>query len=154
MIVTGRVPHRDVMRYYSVMDVLVYPRLKSRITDLTPPLKPLEAMAMGKAVVGSDVGALRELLGDGRVGLLFRAGDSDELAQRLVSLLTDSSAREQLATAGREYVLREHAWDRLVLHYQTLYSRLVERRGQSQSEARRTTTGRTRQPEEKYNGVF
>ena len=130
VIVTGRVPHRDIMGYYSVMDVLVYPRLKSRITDLTPPLKPLEAMAMGKAVVGSDVGGLRELLGDGRAGALFKAGDSDELAQRLVSLLTDASAREQLGAAGREYVLREHAWDRLVLQYQSLYLSLTERCGQ------------------------
>jgi PEP-CTERM/exosortase A-associated glycosyltransferase len=140
VIVTGRVPHRDVMRYYSVMDVLVYPRLKSRITDLTPPLKPLEAMAMGKAVVGSDVGALRELLSDGKAGLLFKSGDDDDLAQRLVTLLTDSSAREQLAAAGREYVLREHAWERLVLRYQTLYLRLTERDGKSLREARRTTS--------------
>jgi glycosyltransferase involved in cell wall biosynthesis len=130
VIVTGRVPHRDIMRYYSVLDVLVYPRVKNRMTDLTPPLKPLEAMAMGKPVVGSDVGGLRELLSDGKVGLLFKAGDSNELAQRLVSLLTDSSAREQLAAAGREYVLREHSWDRLVLHYQSLYLSLAERCGQ------------------------
>jgi PEP-CTERM/exosortase A-associated glycosyltransferase len=130
VIVTGRVPHRDIMRYYSVMDVLVYPRVKNRMTDLTPPLKPLEAMAMGKPVVGSDVGGLRELLSDGKVGLLFKAGDSDELAQRLVSLLTDSSAREQLAAAGREYVLRERSWDRLVMHYQSLYLSLAERCGQ------------------------
>jgi glycosyltransferase involved in cell wall biosynthesis len=127
VIFTGRVPHSDVMRYYSVMDVLVYPRVKSRITDLTPPLKPLEAMAMRKAVIGSDVGGLRELLDDGRAGLLFKAGDSDDLAERLVRLLTDSAAREALAAAGREYVLREHAWDRLVMHYQRLYLSLTER---------------------------
>jgi PEP-CTERM/exosortase A-associated glycosyltransferase len=130
VIVTGRVPHRDIMRYYSVMDVLVYPRVKNRMTDLTPPLKPLEAMAMGKPVVGSDVGGLRELLSEGKVGLLFKAGDSDELAQRLVSLLTDSSAREQLAAAGREYVLQERSWDRLVMQYQSLYLSLAERCGQ------------------------
>jgi PEP-CTERM/exosortase A-associated glycosyltransferase len=138
VIVTGHVPHPDVMRYYSVMDVLVYPRVKSRLTDLTPPLKPLEAMAMGKAVVGSDVGALRELLGDGKAGLLFKAGDSHELAQRLVTLLTDSSMREQLASAGREYVLREHTWERLVLRYQNLYLRLTEGGGNSLADTRRT----------------
>src|SRR5262249_20185978 len=52
----GNVPHAQVPDYYSVIDVLVYPRQRMRLTDLVTPLKPLEAMAMGKAVVASDVG--------------------------------------------------------------------------------------------------
>src|SRR5262249_16852840 len=39
----GRVPHGEVRRYYSVMDMLVYPRKSTRLTELVTPLKPLEA---------------------------------------------------------------------------------------------------------------
>ena len=42
---TGRVPHAQVQRYYSLVDVLVYPRKSMRLTELVTPLKPLEAMA-------------------------------------------------------------------------------------------------------------
>jgi PEP-CTERM/exosortase A-associated glycosyltransferase len=125
VIVTGRVPHSQIAGYYSVMDVLVYPRLRNRTTDLTTPLKPLEAMAMGKTVLGSDVGGIRELLANGAVGTLFEAGDSRQLADRIVCLLTDGASRERLAEKGRDYVLRERGWDRLVLKYQDLYRSLV-----------------------------
>jgi PEP-CTERM/exosortase A-associated glycosyltransferase len=125
VIIVGRVPHQQVMRYYSVMDLLVYPRLRNRTTDLTTPLKPLEAMAMGKAVIGSDVGGIRELLDNGGVGTLFEAGNSAQLAERIVTLLTDDVLREQRAAAGREYVLRERAWNRLVLEYRRIYTTLA-----------------------------
>ena len=52
----GRVPHEAVERYYSVIDLLVYPRKHMRLTDLVTPLKPLEAMAQRRLVVASDVG--------------------------------------------------------------------------------------------------
>jgi glycogen synthase len=71
----GRVPHSEVERYYSLIDVLAYPRKKMRLTDLVTPLKPLEAMAQGKLVAASDVGGHRELIEDGVTGTLFAADD-------------------------------------------------------------------------------
>ena len=55
----GRVPHQQVERYYSLVDILAYPRKRMRLTDLVTPLKPLEAMAQGKLVAASDVGGHR-----------------------------------------------------------------------------------------------
>jgi len=52
---TGQVAHADSLRYYSIMDVLIYPRLSKRITNLVTPLKPLEAMSMEKGVIASDI---------------------------------------------------------------------------------------------------
>ena len=42
----GRVPNDQVRRYYSVIDVLAYPRKSTRLTELVTPLKPLEAMSL------------------------------------------------------------------------------------------------------------
>ena len=81
VIFTGRVPHSDVQRYYNLVDVLVYPRLKMRLTDLVTPLKPLEAMAQGRLLVASDVGGHQELIEDGKTGVLFAAGDPLALAR-------------------------------------------------------------------------
>ena len=71
---TGRVPHQEVNDYYSLIDVFVCPRLKMRLTDLVTPLKPLESMAMGKAVLASDVGGHKELIDNERTGMLFGVG--------------------------------------------------------------------------------
>jgi PEP-CTERM/exosortase A-associated glycosyltransferase len=129
VVLTGRVPHADIARYYSVMDLLVYPRLRNRTTELTTPLKPLEALAMRKAVLGSNVGGVSEVLGDGKVGATFEAGSSEDLARAMVTLLTDVAERERLAVEGYEYARRERAWDSLVLKYRDLYSTLINGAG-------------------------
>ena len=118
-------PHRDVPRYYSLMDLVVYPRTRSRTTDLTTPLKPLEAMAMGKPVLGSDVGGVMEILDGGRAGRLFEAGNPVDLANQIVALLEDPAQRAALAEAGRAFALRERSWDALVARYRTIYEGVV-----------------------------
>ncbi len=65
---TGRVPHGEVERYYSLIDILAYPRKASRLTHLVTPLKPLEAMAQRRLVAASDVGGHRELISGRRNG--------------------------------------------------------------------------------------
>ena len=68
----GRVPHEEVERYYSLVDILAYPRKRMRLTDLVTPLKPLEAMAQGRLVAASDVGGHKELIRDRDTGTLVR----------------------------------------------------------------------------------
>ncbi len=75
VIFAGRVPHDDVARYYSLIDLLVYPRKSIRLTETVTPLKPLEAMSQGKLLIASDVGGHRELIEDGATGYLFTPGD-------------------------------------------------------------------------------
>ena len=81
VIFSGRVKHAEVNRYYSVIDVLVYLRISKRITELVTPLKPLEAMALEKIVIGSDVGGIKELVTDGYNGILFKAQSVDDLSE-------------------------------------------------------------------------
>ena len=123
----GRVPHHEVAADYSIIDVMVYPRHRDRLTELVTPLKPLEAIAMGKAVIGSDVGGIKELLDDGRAGWLFRAGDPDDLARQVLGLLKDAAAREALASQAREYAVRERAWDAIVQGYLPIYTAVTAR---------------------------
>ena len=111
IIMPGRVPHADVARWYSLMDVAVYPRLPSRVTELVPPLKPLEAMAMGLPVVASDVSAIRESIVDGRNGFLFARGEVDSLTSTLERVLQDTRAVRGVAKQGRADVKDLFTWD-------------------------------------------
>ena len=97
VILTGRVPHAQVERYYALIDVLVYPRLSNRVTELVTPLKPLEAMAQGKLVIASDVGGHREMVIPGRNGVLFKAGDASSLAKAAIDLLESTGPMARAA---------------------------------------------------------
>ena len=122
---TGRVPHAEVQKYYDLLDILVYPRLPMRLTDLVTPLKPLEAMAQQRLLVASDVGGHRELISDGSNGVLFKAGDPDSLAEKVVSLLDAKSKWQALRTEGRRFVETERNWRVSVARYQNVYGRLA-----------------------------
>ena len=121
----GRVAHEMVDRYYSIVDLLVYPRLPMRLTDLVTPLKPLEAMAQGKLVLASDVGGHRELISDGRNGRLFRAGDVDALSAAVIELLRDRGGWQGQRAAARRYVEEERSWSRSVANYVQVYERVL-----------------------------
>lgn len=125
VVLTGRVPHDQVQRYYDLVDVLVYPRLPMRLTELVTPLKPLEAMAEGRLLVASDVGGHKELIKDGVTGRLFTAGDADALASAASSLLAEEAQWPSYRDAGRAYVNEERNWSISVAKYQAVYSDLV-----------------------------
>jgi glycosyltransferase involved in cell wall biosynthesis len=125
VIFTGRVPHDQVQRYYNLVDILVYPRLKMRLTDLVTPLKPLEAMAQGRLLVASDVGGHKELIEDGKTGVLFAAGDPEQLASKVLALLSEPQRWPALRAAGRTFVEQERNWRASVARYQAVYRGLV-----------------------------
>lgn len=125
VIFTGRVPHEQVQRYYNLIDVLVYPRLKMRLTDLVTPLKPLEAMAQGRLVVASDVGGHLELIRDGETGILFKAGDPDALALKVLDLLSRPDSWRGLRAAARSFVETQRNWPVSVARYKNVYGSLL-----------------------------
>lgn len=124
VVFAGRVPHAEVQRYYSIVDVFAYPRHAMRLTDLVTPLKPLEAMAQGGLVLASDVGGHRELIRDGETGMLFRAGDVGSLAEAVVRLFTLRERWPQLRERGRRFVERERSWAGSVERYREVFARL------------------------------
>ncbi|HYS56898.1 MAG TPA: glycosyltransferase family 4 protein, partial [Burkholderiales bacterium] len=121
----GHVPPEEVERLYSVMDVLAYPRRSLRITELVTPLKPLEAMAMEKAVIGSDVGGLRELIQDGVTGLLHRSGDAGDLAAKIEALADDPKLRHRLGGQARAWVAEQRDWKQIVPRYVSVYEAVL-----------------------------
>lgn len=132
VIFTGRVPHSEVGKYYSLVDLLVYPRKNMRLTDLVTPLKPLEAMAQGKIVLASDVGGHKELIIDNDNGFLFEADNIEHLSERIVELLAGESSSNAFVEApkniienGRNYVENVRNWKNSVSNYLPLYRSLL-----------------------------
>ena len=128
-LVVGAVPHAEIARYYSVVDVLIYPRRQTRLTELVTPLKPLEAMAQGKIVLASDIGGHRELIGQSENGILFPANDPEAIVATVAQMLDNRSSWREIAATARAYVERERSWRDNVARYLGIYDAAIERHG-------------------------
>lgn len=131
VIFTGRVPHTEVERYYSLVDVLAYPRKAQRLTDLVTPLKPLEAMAQRRLVAASSVGGHRELITDGDTGTLFAPDDPAACAAALARLLTRREGWEAMKDRAVAHVRNRHDWAVNARDYVSVYHLLLAASGQS-----------------------
>lgn len=121
----GRVPHTEVERYYSLIDILAYPRKQMRLTDLVTPLKPLEAMAQGKLVAASSVGGHRELIEDGATGTLFAPDDPAAIAEAIAKLLENRDMWPVRRRTARIFVETHRNWSSNILRYEPVYQRLL-----------------------------
>ncbi|TDF37299.1 glycosyltransferase, exosortase A system-associated [Alteromonadaceae bacterium M269] len=125
VIMPGRVPHSEVSEYYSLVDLLAYPRKSMRLTELVTPLKPLEAMAQGKLVLASDVGGHKELIDDKKTGWLFESDNVKALAEQAVEILKSDDGHPDVKQNGRVFVENIRNWQNSVGRYQSLYAGLV-----------------------------
>jgi PEP-CTERM/exosortase A-associated glycosyltransferase len=125
VVFTGRVPFAEVERYYDLVDIFVYPRKKSRLTDLVTPIKPIEAMAKERLVIASDCGGHKEIVTHRRTGLLFRADDADALAEEIATAVAERDGWAAIGKSAREYVIRERTWPASVNRYEAVYERLA-----------------------------
>ena len=125
VIFTGRVPHSEVERYYSLIDVLAYPRKASRLTDLVTPLKPLEAMAQRRIVAASNVGGHRELMTHGETGFLFAPDDPAACAAALAEVLESREEWDAIRDRGVAHVRSRHNWRSNAARYLDVYHLLL-----------------------------
>ncbi len=121
----GRIPHERIPAIYALSDILAFPRYSMRLTELVTPLKPLEAMAMAKPLVASNIGGHRELVRDGKTGLLFEPGSKESLAKALELLLDNPELGKTLGQQGRDWVSRERTWDKVTAPYPQVYEKAL-----------------------------
>ncbi|HUQ86880.1 MAG TPA: glycosyltransferase, partial [Vicinamibacterales bacterium] len=93
------------------------------------PLSMVLAMGAGLPVVASRVAGIPEVVKDGVSGLLVDAGDSNQLARALGTLVKDGQLRSQLGAAARAFVLPRFGINGYVDSIVTLYDRLLAAKG-------------------------
>jgi len=125
VVFTGRIAHEEMRRYYDLADLLVFPRVSIRLTELVTPLKPLEAMAQERIVVASSVGGHRELVRDRETGYLFPPDDSERLAAGVMAALADRPAWPRIRARALQFIDTERSWAHSVARYAEVYGRLV-----------------------------
>ena len=107
------------MDYYRAADIFVLPSLIETLGIVI-----LEAMAAGLAVVATDVPGCRDVVRDGRNGLLVPPRDSKALAGAVKKLVDDSALRKKLTTSAAESSC-ERSWGKVAESYADLFAELV-----------------------------
>jgi glycosyltransferase involved in cell wall biosynthesis len=105
--VTGRISHEEMPDYIAAMDVAV---VADERTGVASPMKLLEYMAMGKAIVAPAMENIRDMVTDRINGLLFQPADQADLLGCLRELADDPSLRLAIGTKARDMVHAERTW--------------------------------------------
>ena len=100
IIVTGYISPNDLPAYYSLIDIFVHPSLHDGMPNAI-----LEAMACEKCVIATPVGGTKELIENGKNGMLVNVNDANALIEKILELLDDREKRESLAKHAREFVV-------------------------------------------------
>lgn len=111
---------KDIRPALSAVDLIVLPSLREGF-----PMSVLEAMAMGKPVVASNIEGVDESILSGENGLLVPAGDSGALAGALSSLLKNRSLAVEMGRRGRKIAVEKFSLDKMVKAHEGLYDSLL-----------------------------
>ena len=119
---TGHLPPSAIPAQLAQADILALPNPPSAIsTHATSPLKLFEYMAAGKAIVASNLPAIREILTHDVNAVLVTPGDADALAAGICRLADDGALRAGLGQAARTAVA-EYSWDRRAERLEALFT--------------------------------
>ncbi len=118
---TGQVPHSAVRTYLALCDCMVVPYAHS--DGYFSPLKLVEAMSAGKAVVASATGPCRRVIRDQETGLLATPGEAESLERALERVASDVTLRDRLGRAARVAVAGQ-TWDHVVVRVLEFASRV------------------------------
>ena len=121
----GLVDHDHIPPYYGMADVFVIPRPSNAATENLLPMKLLEAMAMEKTVIVSDVGGMTAVVRDGENGVVFRREDTEDFVRRLRAIVDGPENRARLGAAARRSVLDAYSWEVARERLRDVYARVL-----------------------------
>jgi glycosyltransferase involved in cell wall biosynthesis len=120
----GRFSPKDIADVYSKVDVVINPRISNFLTNSVTPLKPLEAMAYKKLVLASDIAGMKELVEDGKTGLLFKSDSVEEIEKVILNVIGMQDFHYLIDNAFN-YILDKRNWKKNIETYNKIYLTLI-----------------------------
>jgi glycosyltransferase involved in cell wall biosynthesis len=116
----GYIPYRALPGYIQKFNVAVYPSLRESFG-----VSLLEAQACGVPVIASNITPFRDVLINGKTGLLVPPCSAEKLCEAIVMLMNDRELRRQFGNAGRQFVMENYSLAACVSKQLSVYSQLV-----------------------------
>lgn len=121
----GVLSHSDSIKYYNMMDIIVYPRKDLDVCRSTSSSKLFEAMAMKKALLVSDLPAYREVIVDNVNGMLCKPEDLNDLIDKLSRLICEDKLRYNMGNNAREYIIKHRGWSKMAEKLEDIYKKII-----------------------------
>ncbi|ALM87362.1 glycosyl transferase family 1 [Bordetella sp. N] len=110
----GRMPPAAARAALARCALVCIPRKPFDVCRIVPPIKLVEALALGRPVVAADLPVLRDEFGDRPAGWFFKAGDAADLARTLGQAFSDPAALTEMGARARQYAVSKRSWDTYV----------------------------------------
>lgn len=112
----GRVSPDAVREKLSRCALVCIPRKPFKVCEIVPPIKLVEALAMGKPVIIPDLPVFRDEMGPSPAGWFFRAGDVADLARVIAAALADRRVLLEYSALAREYAVTKRCWSNFAMN--------------------------------------
>jgi glycosyltransferase involved in cell wall biosynthesis len=116
----GAIEHHQVPEFLKKVDILAMPSIREGFG-----VAAVEAQAMEIPVVATRVGGVPEVVLDGETGILVEPGNSEQLAQAILTLIENPALRRQMGERGRIHVLANYRWEDNAALMERLYHGFV-----------------------------
>jgi glycosyltransferase involved in cell wall biosynthesis len=123
---TGNLPYARLFDYLAACDICWLPLCDTGANRGRWPLKFNDYLTVGRPVVATDVGDLREVLGENQLGLTSENNPSD-FAQKSIELLLDFPLREKLGQQARRVAESVFSWEQMTVDLEKFYFKILSR---------------------------
>ncbi len=112
----------DLSHFYATADIFIGPSIVAKGGDTEgQPAAFIETMASKTAIIASDVGGIKDMIVDGKTGLLVPQKDSVQIANAILSLCKDKELKQRLEENGRQHIMELFCWEAVAQKYSSIY---------------------------------
>ena len=132
IIFVGGKSRLELSRYYATADIFIGPSVIAKGGDTEgQPAAFIEAMASKTAIVASDVGGIKDMIEDGKTGLMVPQKDPRQITKAIFTLCKDNALKQRLEENGKQCITKKFSWEAVAQQYMSLYELIDKNMEQS-----------------------
>jgi glycosyltransferase involved in cell wall biosynthesis len=110
----------DILEIIAASDLIVHPSLEEAL-----PSAVIESLMLKKVIIATDVGGIRDILDDGRYGIIIQPGNSEELRAAIKYAINNYDALSRAAQQGVDYLLSYMGAEKVAKQHESLYRKMI-----------------------------